>query len=180
MATELQLFFSRGGGGGAGRILREPSFVKEEEEENKKNGNKRPKQNDFSSVFRSSPVQKSAKCVSLSWIFFLSLSHQGQNGERTMQKAVVIIVARYWSATRVPHELFTIHSDLQVPLSQIVDSLLRESRHADIPDTVLLPEGIPPSCQHRENVHTVSGSPNLFYTTRVIIFFSLSILRKQC
>lgn len=95
-------------------------------------------------------------------------------------KAVVIIVARYWSATRVPHELFTIHSDLQVPLSQIVDSLLRESRHADIPDTVLLPEGIPPSCQHRENVHTVSGSPNLFYTTRVIIFFSLSILRKQC
>lgn len=45
-------------------------------------------------------------------------------------------------------------------LSQIVDSLLRESRHAGIPDTVLLPEGIPPSCQHRENVHTVPGSPN--------------------
>lgn len=45
-------------------------------------------------------------------------------------------------------------------LSQIVDSLLRESRHADIPDTVLLPEGIPQRKRaYRPSI--VSGSPNL-------------------
>lgn len=47
-------------------------------------------------------------------------------------------------------------------LSQIVDSLLRESRHADIPDTVLLPEGIPPAQRKRAyRPSIVSGSPNL-------------------
>lgn len=48
-------------------------------------------------------------------------------------------------------------------LSQIVDSLLRESRHADIPDTVLLPEGIPPAQRKRAyRPSIVSGSPNFF------------------
>lgn len=162
VATE-PLFLARGGG-----ILREqwPSFVnvfvgrKKRRRENKTNG---PKQNDFSGVFQKYVCKI---CFGRgSFRFFLSRPTKDKMANERCKAALSRLVTR----PRLEYPTSFLRSILIYRfLSQIVDSLLRESRHADIPDTVLLPEGIPPSCRHRENVHTVSGSPNLFQTTRLI------------